>query len=199
VRAHTGAEAGWTYTGEQNDPNGLVYLRARYYDPAVGRFLSSDPWMGMVRYPQSLNRYVYVLNNPCNLVDPWGLQAAEGAVVVVCSASGAGCVVVVVGAGVAACWASPACREWAAGTGEALWGGLEALGGGLVGAAEGVGGFIGGLFGKKGQEKSTSIIRQGRSSRRGRQSYRIPAVPEASSFPHVGSYLSRTRRCAGPW
>jgi RHS repeat-associated protein len=55
------------FTGEQNDPTGLEYLRARYYDPAIGRFVSRDP-LG------SLNRYAYVLNNPCNLIDPWGLQ-----------------------------------------------------------------------------------------------------------------------------
>ena len=76
VRAHTGASTEWSYTGEQNDPNGLEYLRARYYDPAIGRFLSRDPWPGSVFSPQSLNPYAYVLNNPCNLIDPWGLQYA---------------------------------------------------------------------------------------------------------------------------
>jgi RHS repeat-associated protein len=38
VRAQTGATTEWSYTGEQNDLNGLVYLRARHYDPASGRF-----------------------------------------------------------------------------------------------------------------------------------------------------------------
>jgi RHS repeat-associated protein len=32
-----------SYTGEQNDPTGLEYLRARYYDKANGRFVSQDP------------------------------------------------------------------------------------------------------------------------------------------------------------
>jgi uncharacterized protein RhaS with RHS repeats len=36
VRAHSGADTEWTYTGEQNDPTGLEYLRARYYDLASG-------------------------------------------------------------------------------------------------------------------------------------------------------------------
>jgi RHS repeat-associated protein len=72
VRAHTGAATEWTYTGEQNDPTGLEYLRARYYDPAVGRFLSADPFAGLLIVPQSLNRYPYVLNNPALYVDPYG-------------------------------------------------------------------------------------------------------------------------------
>ncbi len=74
MRSHTGATTEWSFTGEQNDPNGLVYLRARYYDPAIGRFVSRDPFPGLAEVPQSQNPYAYVLNNPCNLVDPWGLQ-----------------------------------------------------------------------------------------------------------------------------
>jgi RHS repeat-associated protein len=72
VRAHTGVETEWTWTGEQNDPNGLVYLRARYYDPVIGRFVSRDPWPGLGVVPQWLNRYVYVLNNSALFVDPYG-------------------------------------------------------------------------------------------------------------------------------
>jgi RHS repeat-associated protein len=78
VRTHTGASTDWTYTGEQNDPNGLEYLRARYYDPAVGRFLRRDPWPGSVLWPQTLNPYACVLNNPCRFTDPWGLCNVEG-------------------------------------------------------------------------------------------------------------------------
>jgi RHS repeat-associated protein len=43
VRSQTGATTEFTFTGEQNDPNGLEYLRARYYDNSTGRFLSVDP------------------------------------------------------------------------------------------------------------------------------------------------------------
>jgi RHS repeat-associated protein len=78
VRSHTGASTQWSFTGEQNDANGLEYLRARYYDPALGRFLSRDPFAGLVAVPQSLNRYAYVLNNPIRWVDPWGLRNVEG-------------------------------------------------------------------------------------------------------------------------
>jgi hypothetical protein len=52
----------------------LVYLRARYYQPGVGRFVSKDPFPGYAHSPQSLNRWVYVRNNPVGLVDPSGLQ-----------------------------------------------------------------------------------------------------------------------------
>ena len=49
-----------------------MYLRARYYDPALGRFLGRDPFTGVATSPQSLNRYLYVLNNPVLLIDPYG-------------------------------------------------------------------------------------------------------------------------------
>ena len=55
------------FTGEQRDgDSGLYYLRARYYDPSIGRFLSEDPLPGG-------NLYAYVGNNPVNFVDPLGL------------------------------------------------------------------------------------------------------------------------------
>jgi RHS repeat-associated protein len=58
--------------GYQSDgPAGLQLLGARYYDPAVGRFISPDP-IGMAG---GLNRYAYCGNDPVNLVDPSGLWA----------------------------------------------------------------------------------------------------------------------------
>jgi RHS repeat-associated protein len=63
------------YTGEQWDASaGLVYLRARMYQPGTGRFLTSDPWFGDTLRPQTLNRYLYVTNNAVTLVDPSGLK-----------------------------------------------------------------------------------------------------------------------------
>ena len=53
------------YTGEQRDnETSLLYIRARMYDPVVGRFISRDPVPGMMTASLSLNRYSYVLNNP---------------------------------------------------------------------------------------------------------------------------------------
>jgi len=51
---------------------GLVFLRARYYDPQLGRFIQRDSRQGLASRPESLNRYVYVQNNPASLVDSSG-------------------------------------------------------------------------------------------------------------------------------
>ena len=51
----------------------LYYLRARYYDPEIGRFWSRDPWRGSTALPQTLAGYSYVANNPVNAADPRGL------------------------------------------------------------------------------------------------------------------------------
>lgn len=47
------------FTGEPYDPSGLVFLRARYYDPSIGRFLTPDTLMGQLNDPLSQNLYVY--------------------------------------------------------------------------------------------------------------------------------------------
>jgi RHS repeat-associated protein len=61
------------YTGEQADGStGLVFLRARYYGPSVGRFTSKDPFRGFVTRPQSLGGYSYVENRPLAWIDPNG-------------------------------------------------------------------------------------------------------------------------------
>jgi hypothetical protein len=50
----------------------LIYLRARYMDPKVGRFLTKDVWQGDYSRPLSLNGWNYVEGNPINRVDPSG-------------------------------------------------------------------------------------------------------------------------------
>ena len=61
------------YTGEQADTEtGFIYLRARYYDPETGRFISRDSFAGFDTATQSLNRYTYVQNNPVVYTDPSG-------------------------------------------------------------------------------------------------------------------------------
>jgi len=56
------------YTGREPDATGLIYYRARYYDPTVGRFISRDP-AGM---PDGVNRYAYTGNDPVDFMDPSG-------------------------------------------------------------------------------------------------------------------------------
>jgi RHS repeat-associated protein len=69
----TGAsDSPFGFTGEPTDPTGLVHLRARSYDPSLGRFLNRDPWAGVTALPSSLNRYTYVANNPLRYADPSG-------------------------------------------------------------------------------------------------------------------------------
>ncbi|GHU66083.1 hypothetical protein FACS1894123_12070 [Bacteroidia bacterium] len=51
---------------------GLVNMNARLYDPAVGRFLSPDPYVQMPDFSQNFNRYSYALNNPLKYTDPSG-------------------------------------------------------------------------------------------------------------------------------
>ncbi len=66
----------YLYTGQQfDDLTGLYSLRARYYNPALGRFQSRDTYSINYNDPTELNRYAYVANNAINLTDPTGLFA----------------------------------------------------------------------------------------------------------------------------
>ena len=61
------------YTGHVNDPEtSLVYMQARYYDSATGRFLSIDPVDPKAGDAFNFNRYDYANNNPIKNTDPTG-------------------------------------------------------------------------------------------------------------------------------
>jgi RHS repeat-associated protein len=74
LRANTGSTPNnWLFTGEQHDADSdLYYLRARYYDPATGRFLSTDP-------TEAGHPYGYGANNPVLYSDPQGLDLCSTA------------------------------------------------------------------------------------------------------------------------
>jgi RHS repeat-associated protein len=70
--------AGMKFDQESGD----YYTLNRYYPPNLGRWLTPDPVAGDISNPQSLNRYAYALNNPCNLTDPLGLDPCSYNIVI---------------------------------------------------------------------------------------------------------------------
>ena len=62
----------FTYYGQQIDPiTQQYYLRARFYNPVIGRFTQEDTYRG-----DGLNLYAYCANNPVYYVDPSGLATS---------------------------------------------------------------------------------------------------------------------------
>ena len=59
--------------GVMAEGNGLYFMRARYYDPDVGRFINKDP----IGYAGGMNLYGYVGGNPVNWTDSWGLDPRD--------------------------------------------------------------------------------------------------------------------------
>jgi RHS repeat-associated protein len=75
----------YLYRGEQYDADlGLYYLRARYYNPLTGRFMSRDPNSpgpfdsnGNPTDPKALHKYLYAGGDPINGIDPSGRDFVE--------------------------------------------------------------------------------------------------------------------------
>lgn len=68
IRCEEQVENRFGFTGELYDPvSALLYLRARFYNPVIGRFLQEDNYYG-----DGLNLYVYCRNHPVKYVDPSG-------------------------------------------------------------------------------------------------------------------------------
>ena len=77
-------ETAYSYTGEMTDGTGLVNLRARYYDPGTGRFVSRDTWNGDHNNPISMNKWLYANGNPIIHIDPSGNCIFTGIDTVAC-------------------------------------------------------------------------------------------------------------------
>ncbi|MBR1673423.1 MAG: PKD domain-containing protein [Eubacterium sp.] len=60
--------------GVVTDKNSLYYMRQRYYNTDIKRFINQDILTGTITDSQSLNRYSYVQGNPVNYNDPFGLS-----------------------------------------------------------------------------------------------------------------------------
>ncbi len=60
--------------GVTTDGNGLYYMRARYYNVDIKRFINQDVLTGTLERISSLNRYSYVEGNPVSYLDPFGLE-----------------------------------------------------------------------------------------------------------------------------
>jgi RHS repeat-associated protein len=67
----------WGYRNEALT-GGLVKVGVRWYDPAVGRFLQVDPWLGSIYAPLTLNAYGYCVNDPIQWADPSGWKINWG-------------------------------------------------------------------------------------------------------------------------
>ncbi len=67
-----GSELFQFHSQQYDSESNLYYMRARYYDPELGRFISRDPVKGNIIAPQSLHPYVYAANNPINMSDTSG-------------------------------------------------------------------------------------------------------------------------------
>lgn len=73
---HTGSRIG--YTGHLKDSGSdLIYMKARFYDPVIGRFYSNDPVGFTGSNPMMFNRYAYANNNPYRFFDPTGMEGED--------------------------------------------------------------------------------------------------------------------------
>jgi RHS repeat-associated protein len=73
----TDEEERYLYAGKEMDLVGLYYYGARYYDPELGRFVTRDAAEGNMQNPQSMNLYIYCLNNPVRYTDLLGFNGDE--------------------------------------------------------------------------------------------------------------------------
>jgi RHS repeat-associated protein len=66
------------FTGQRQESSGLTYLHERFYDPLLGRFISTDPLTPGRHGNAGLNRYAYAMNDFVNKEDISGMMYAAG-------------------------------------------------------------------------------------------------------------------------
>ncbi len=115
--------------GVVTEPNGLIYMRARYYSPELRRFINADIVHGEISDSTSLNRYAYVNGNPISFTDPFGLASWWKNVVKVA-------------VGVVAITALAVVSVTTAGTATAVIAGAAAVGGAVGGTVGAVTGYV---------------------------------------------------------
>ncbi|MHB0968001.1 MAG: RHS repeat-associated core domain-containing protein [Bellilinea sp.] len=95
VRATSGTTStDYRYTGQRSEAEiGLYYYVARFYDPALGRFVSADTVVSEPGNPIDWDRYSYVRNNPVNNTDPTGHMVAPDTRENGCSGRGPACII----------------------------------------------------------------------------------------------------------
>jgi RHS repeat-associated protein len=128
------------FTGQElDDETGLYNYGARYYDPAIGRFVSADSIVPDFSDPQSLNRYSYCRNNPVIITDPSGnIFIIDDIIIAAVTYVVANAAVIAEGAAIGAAIGGAS----AAVTGGNVWQGM-ALGAVSGAVFAGVGGLIG--------------------------------------------------------
>lgn len=109
----------FTYTARETGEAGLMFYRARYYNPGVGRFVSMDPVYSITK-PIGLHRYAYVGNDPNLYVDPLGLFSIDG------SCKSGGFENLGIPEAVKSLCKGPKCKVilqkmWVGGSGDSLW------------------------------------------------------------------------------
>ncbi|MGE8398337.1 MAG: RHS repeat domain-containing protein [Burkholderiales bacterium] len=185
----TGQQTQWFHGKEQDAATGLQYFGARYYDPAVGRFLGVDPVDFQEGNLHSFNRFTYGNNNPVKYIDPDGKFPLLVLIPVVWSATGA----VTSGA------VSAGAQQMMAG--QIRWGGV----GGVLDAA-GDGLILGPVFGASAAKGSgADVVKSGLSeARAARDALAAELAPLRGRAPATvtGGYNVKTgevaaRSCGG--
>ncbi len=74
ITNNAAVKTSYGFTNREHDSeSGMMYYRARYMIPEIGRFISEDPHPGKLNLPSTVtNKYLYVGNNPTRYVDPSG-------------------------------------------------------------------------------------------------------------------------------